>query len=78
MAEMSDRELNKHMDQYERVPFLHEKKKQGLIMELRLVTPLFQFYIRVDLLFRVDLRVLFFTFVFYNYGRHLGGALFSS
>ena len=47
-------------------------------MELRLVTPLFQFYIRVPLLFRVDLRLLFFTFVFYNYGRHLGHALFSS
>ena len=48
-------------------------------MELHLITPLFQFCIRrVALLFRVDLRLLFFTLICYSYGRHLGHALFSS
>lgn len=40
-------------------------------MELRLMTPLFQFY------FRADLRLLIFC-VSYNFGRHPGHALFFS
>lgn len=47
-------------------------------MELHLFSPLFQFDFRMDLLFHTDLRLIFFMFVCYNFGHHLGHALFSS
>ena len=74
MAEMTDRELNEHMDDYEQVSssFRLERRQQGVPIEMRLVTPLFEFH------FRTDLRLIFFAFVCHNFGRHLGHALFSS
>ena len=74
MAEMTDRELNEHMDDYEQVsPSLcTQRRQQSVPIELRLVTPLFEFH------FRTDLRLIFFAFVCHNFGRHLGHALFSS
>ena len=74
MAELTDQEMNEHMDDYEEVS-ISKDNEVWPTMELKLtVTPTFQF----DFRFRVDLRCLFIVLCGYKIGRHLGHALFST
>ena len=70
MAELTDQEMNEHMDDYEEVS-ISKDNEVWPTMELKLtVTHKFQF----DFRFRVDLRCLFIALSGYKIGRHLGHA----
>ena len=76
MAELTDQEMNDHMDDYEDQGKCLQRQRgvtriTSRTMELRLtVTPLFQ----LDFHLCVDLRCLFIVFCGYKIGRHLGHA----